>query len=229
MITSAGRRPFVIGIVATATDAGKTWVASALLRQLRDTGLAVSARKPVQSFAVDDETTDAAVLAAATGEAIDDVCPAHRCYPLPMAPPIAAQRLEREPIRLDDLVSEIVWSPGTDIGVVETVGGVRSPLADDGDSVALIDALTVDHVILVADAGLGAINAVRVAVAALGARSLTVILNRFDPRDAVHESNRAWLIARDGLPVVTAVDACAATVRALVSISQTEPGGKLAR
>ena len=226
----SGHRPAtVIGVVGTATDAGKTWVAAAVLARLRATSLIVSARKPVQSFAAGAVSTDAAVLAAATGEAPGDVCPRHRWYPLPMAPPIAAQRLDREPIVLRDLVTETDWLPDAVVGVVETVGGVRSPVAEDGDSAALIAALAVDHVILVADAGLGAINAVRLAVDALGGASLTVILNRFDHGDAVHQSNRAWLTDRDHLPVVTEIDDCVAAVRRLVSIAQSSAGGKLTR
>ena len=51
---------------------------------------------------------------------------------------------------------------------METAGGVRSPLAgDDGDAVALAGSLMPDVVVLVADAGLGTINAVRLTVAAL--------------------------------------------------------------
>jgi dethiobiotin synthetase len=144
-----------------------------------------------------------------------------------MAPPIAAQRLERDPIALRDLVAEIDWRAGTQVGLVETVGGVRSPLADDGDSRGLIDALGVDHVILVADAGLGAINSVRLAVDGLAARSLTVVLNRFAADDAVHRSNLEWLTDRDRLPVVTEIAACVATLRGLVSIGPSDGDGKL--
>jgi dethiobiotin synthetase len=54
-----------------------------------------------------------------------------------------------------------------DVGLVETAGGVRSPQADDGDVLDLVAAIAPDHVILVADAGLGTINAVRLSVAAL--------------------------------------------------------------
>ena len=228
---SSRRPPVVVGVAGTGTDAGKTWVGAAMLARLRAGGLHVAARKPVQSFADGDaaERTDAAILANATGETPDDVCPRHRWYPLAMAPPIAARQLAREPIALHALVNEIEWPAGAIVGLVETVGGVRSPVADDGDSAALLAALPVDHIILVADAGLGAINAVRLAVDALASTSLTVILNRFDAGDAVHRSNLAWLSDRDRVPVVTDIDACVAAVQRLVSIGRSGTGGKLIR
>ena len=88
---------------------------------------------------------------------------------------------------------------------------MRSPQADDGDAVDLVRLLAPDLVVLVADAGLGTINAVRLCVDALAdsglsplppAPPLAVVLNRFDPTDDLHRRNRAWLADRDGLPVV---------------------------
>jgi dethiobiotin synthetase len=87
--------------------------------------------------------------------------------------------------------------------VVEGAGGARSPLADDGDTVALAHALAADRVVVVADAGLGTINAVRLTVAALTSWTPVVALNRYDDNDALHRANRAWLAERDGFSVVT--------------------------
>ena len=53
------------------------------------------------------------------------------------------------------------------MGLVETAGGVRSPQADDGDVRRHGRAVVPDAVVLVADAGLGTVNAVRLSVAAL--------------------------------------------------------------
>ncbi len=53
------------------------------------------------------------------------------------------------------------------MGLVETAGGVRSPLAADGDCLDYCAALDPDVVVLVADAGLGTINAVRLTLDAL--------------------------------------------------------------
>ena len=82
----------VVAVVGTGTDIGKTWVSARLLTELRAAGLHVAARKPAQSFEPDDDpaSLDAAVLGAASGEPAEQVCPPHRWYETPMAPPMAA-------------------------------------------------------------------------------------------------------------------------------------------
>lgn len=203
MIEPPTERPRVlVAVVGTATEVGKTWTSARVLTGLADRGHTVAARKPAQSFdPASSEPTDATVLAAATGEHVDDVCPAHRSYPVAMAPPMAADILGRPSPRLADLVAEISWPAGVDIGLVESVGGVRSPVADDGDSRDLVDALSPDIVLLVADAGLGVIDAVRSVVDALDGHRCVVFLNRFDHDDDLHRRNRAWLSDRDGYDI----------------------------
>jgi dethiobiotin synthetase len=216
-----GRPRRLIVVFGTATDIGKTWVGCRLLEAARHAGLTVAARKPAQSFApslpmVDTGIgtdrrqwgsapagTDAEMLAAATGERPTDVCPAHRWYPLALAPPMAATRLGLPDIAIDDLVAEISWPEGLDIGLVETAGGPRSPIAHDADGVALAARLHPDLAVLVADAALGTISAVRLAVGAIAPTPVVVVLNRFDPADALHADNLRWLRDVDGLDVTT--------------------------
>jgi dethiobiotin synthetase len=200
----AGRPERLVLVTGTGTEVGKTWVACRLARALRERGLIVAARKPAQSYAAGDDLagTDAALLAEATGDAPQLVCPQHRWYPVPMAPPMAADALGRPAFRVADLVAELAWPGGVAVGLVECAGGVRSPLAADGDALALAEALQPERVVLVADAGLGSINAVRLATAALAGWALSVVLNRFDPGNDLHQRNRAWLAERDGFHVV---------------------------
>jgi dethiobiotin synthetase len=186
--------------------------------------MTVAARKPAQSFDAGDDPTgfDAAVLGASTGEAAEEVCPRHRWYETAMAPPMAAEALGRPGFGIEQLVGETEWpSGGVDVGLVESAGGVRSPQADDGDAVVLCEALSPDVVLLVADAGLGTINAVRLAVGALGVisaggavgpgaggaggavrPSVVVVLNRYEERNGLHVRNRQWLAERDGVSVM---------------------------
>lgn len=207
MTTTRPKR--LIGVLGTQTEIGKTWVAAQLLAQARAAGLRVAARKPAQSFeaaaATDADATDAHRLAAATGEDPATICPAHRCYPLALAPPMAADRLQRPRITLNDLIAEITWPENLDIGLVETVGGPRSPLSHDGDSVDLIKRLQPDLIVLVADAGLGTLNAVRLALASLEPLTATVVLNRFDAENELHRMNRDWLRDRYAVRVATQV------------------------
>jgi dethiobiotin synthetase len=206
----------LVVVCGTGTEVGKTWVAARLLAALRARGVGVAARKPAQSFDVDRNgdrlggATDAELLGAATGEHAGEVCRSFRSYHRAMAPPIAAEALGLPPFTVADLVEELDWpADGVAVGLVETAGGVRSPQADDGDVCDMVTALSPDLVLLVADAGLGTINSVRMSVDALsgtdapGAAPVVVVLNRYDGNHEIHRRNRAWLADREGYRVVT--------------------------
>jgi dethiobiotin synthetase len=204
-------RPERLVLVAgTGTEVGKTWVSVRLLRALRDAdpGRAVAARKPAQSFDPSDDPSglDAALLGVASGEVPAVVCPPAWSFPVALAPPMAAARLGRRAFTVAELAASIRWDGAAGAaacGLVETAGGVRSPQAADGDVVDLGRLLSPDLVLLVADAGLGTINAVRLSHGALegvGA-PVVVVLNRFDPGDPLHRENRAWLGSTDGYRV----------------------------
>jgi dethiobiotin synthetase len=198
----------LVAVAGTATEIGKTWAGAAVAADLARRGLRVAARKPAQSFEP-GEVTDADVLAASTGVDPHEVCPAHRWYGVPMAPPMAAEALGEEPFTVADLAAEITWAAGVEVGLVETAGATRSPIADDGDNVDLLAALAPDAVVIVAHAGLGTINDTRLAADVLGAWPRVVFLNRYDDGDDLHRRNRSWLAERDGLDVVTTIDALA--------------------
>ena len=195
-----------IFIAGTGTDVGKTWVLTRLITELRSRGHEIRARKPAQSFAPSElGTTDAELIGAACAEAATVVCPAHRWYETPMAPPMAAAVLGRPPFAISDLVREI----GTQTeGFVEGAGGPRSPIASDGDNVDLARALGAGLVVLVADAGLGTINAVELSVTAFHGFEVIVFVNRFDRTDDLHRRNREWL-TEAGHRVETEIDALA--------------------
>ena len=212
-----GRLVFVTG---TGTEIGKTWVGAELLRVARSRGTTVAARKPAQSFEVGPgpdarPVTDADQLAAATGEEPGRVCPPERCYPVPMAPPMAAEVLGRPLPTIAGLAGEVSASwdlPAADLGLVEGAGGIASPLAGDGDSADLARLLDADVVVLVADPELGVISSVRLAARAVAGRPLLVHLNRFRPDEDLHRRNRAWLAEREGLAVTTTVEELLAAV-----------------
>ena len=200
-------RPDLLVVVAgTGTEVGKTWATYAIAAAAGRDGRRVAARKPVQSFDADGTgaplaPTDADLLAAATAEDPAAVCPPHRWYPLAMAPPMAAVALGRPEPRFDELLAELCWPAGVELGLVATAGGVRSPIACDGDSAALAHRLAPDLVLLVADAALGTINVTRLSIDALAPLEVVVLLNRYDDSDDLHRRNRAWLEDRDGLCV----------------------------
>ena len=69
-----GRPGFVVVVAGTAAEVGKTWVTARLAQRLRSAGLVVAARKPAQSHEPGDTNTDAAILAADTGETVRAAC-----------------------------------------------------------------------------------------------------------------------------------------------------------
>ncbi|HVV36464.1 MAG TPA: dethiobiotin synthase [Acidimicrobiales bacterium] len=206
----------VVVVAGTGTEIGKTFVGAAVIHALREQGHTVIARKPAQSFEETDTSTDASVLGAASGEAAEAVCPKHRWYPVPMAPPMAAVALGRDPFSISDLVLETKRSFTTaDVALVETAGGSWSPQASDGLHVGDFAAqLRADAVLLVADAGLGVIHAVRGAAAAFADPPI-VFLNRYDSGNGLHVENRAWLAGHDKFTVVTSAAEAAVMLAAI--------------
>ncbi len=202
-------------VTGTGTEVGKTWWSVELIRGLRSRGVLAVGHKPAQSFMAGDGLTDAELLADASGIDPMLVCPPARWYEVPLAPPMAAASLGRPGFTISDLVAET--SSAADrltesnlpprirrLLLVEGAGGPRSPIADDGDNVDFARALGVDLILLVADAGLGTINAVRLAAAPFREVGvpLVVALNRFGT-DPLHSANQAWLRDRYGFDTVT--------------------------
>jgi dethiobiotin synthetase len=212
-------RPTLVAVITgTGTGVGKTFVAAGLLAELRRRGLAVAARKPAQSYSP-GELTDAEVLARATDDAAERVCSTDRCYPVPLAPPMAAEALGRRPPEIRDLAGEVNrgWPvQGVDFGVVEGAGGAASPLAIDGDTADLARLIEADLAIVVGEPRLGIINSARLTRLALHPISVAVHLNRFDPCADLHRRNRDWLAGQDGFEVTTTLDGLADLVTAMI-------------
>ena len=184
----------VVFVAGTGTEVGKTWAAAGLARLLRRSGLTVAACKPVQSYDPDEDgPTDAAVLAAATGQHPDAVCPPERTYPVPLAPPMAAGKLGRTCPTLDEMSTDCRFDASVDVGLVEGVGGLYSPLASDGHNLDLIERIEPDLVIVVASAALGSIHDTMACTLPLSAYRRAVFCNRFDPQTEVHVLNVRWL------------------------------------
>lgn len=168
-------------VVGTDTEIGKTVVAGGIARALRDSGMDVSAVKPVESGGRDD----ARFHAEATGVAPEDVCPYFLDEPL--SPNVAARRSGRE-LDYDTMLSAVSRDDG--FVVAEGVGGLRVPLTNEGDELA---DLVVDAglpAVVVARPSLGTLNHTALTVEALRSRDVPVVgvvLNRFPDEPGVAE------------------------------------------
>ncbi|HEY3950452.1 dethiobiotin synthase [Phenylobacterium sp.] len=151
-------------IAGSHTDIGKTHVACALIRAARAQGLVVEALKPIASGfdPTDWADSDPGRLLAALGEApsavaLDRITPWR--YAAPLAPPSAA-RLEGRTLPLEpliDLCAGRLAASAADLFLLESAGGLMSPLADDGICLDLLDALCLP-VLLVGGGYLGAMS-----------------------------------------------------------------------
>ena len=199
------RPEHLIVITGTSTEIGKTWVGANLAIELRRRGATVSARKPVQSYDPDEiGSTDAEILARATGESPEIVCRPSHSLPLPLAPPMAAAVLRQPSPTLEAILASCAFDRPLEVGLVEGVGGLLSPIAEHSDTLDLIDALNPSCVIVVTDAGLGVIHNVKATSTALGSRPHIIFLNRFDSSSQLHRLNDAWLRDR-GFEVTTTI------------------------
>jgi dethiobiotin synthetase len=195
-------------VAGTSTGVGKTFVACRVIESLRAARRPVVARKPVESFEPGSGPRDGELLAEASGEALEQVCPAQWSYEIAMAPPMAARELGRAIPDTAELVEFcVVGVPASELLLVELAGGLRSPMSADGDAIDVACALTPDLVVLVGDFELGALNAMRLSIEALArvgidAARVVVFANRFDANRRLHQLN-ADVLRGDGLFVTT--------------------------
>jgi len=169
-------------IAGVGTDVGKTYIACALLRCWRARGIACAPLKPVLSGYSDAHwmNSDAAQLMRANGqrptlEAIAAMSPWR--YSAPLAPPAAA-KLEGKLLDFDAIVSfcrGAIDGNGDAATVIETAGGVMSPLTGDRTMLELIAALNAP-VIFVTGTYLGAVSHTLTGLETLSARNHTVAL-----------------------------------------------------
>jgi dethiobiotin synthetase len=187
-------------MLATGTGVGKTYTTAAIARALRAASRRVVALKPVESGVEESSLpqSDAALLAEASGGSI-----AH-CYALrePVSPHLAARRasIHLDLARLVAFVRE--RENGAELSLVESAGGVFSPLGDGVTNADFAQALarcdgTPTEPILVAPDRLGVLHEVHstlLALKAVGAgRVRAVLLSAPSEVDASTGTNAAEL------------------------------------
>jgi len=168
----SGGLPRVVAVVGTGTEVGKTHVASALVVHLVGLGLRVAGRKPIESGVSDAAAgamgADQSRLAP-TGSVLP-TSPAPYRFGHPVSPHLAA-RLEGRAIEATVAVS---WALDVDanILVVESAGGLLSPLSHRCNNLDLVERLRPDGLVLVGADRLGILHEVAAARLALEQRGL---------------------------------------------------------
>lgn len=176
-----------LALVGTGTGVGKTTLAQRLLAARPRT-----AWKPIETGGLDD----ARALAAAA-----PLHPTLYALPDPVSPHLAARRLG---VRID--LAQVAVQCPADPWLVETAGGLFTPLGDDGTTnLDLVRAVGATTVWLVARNRLGVLHDVlsTTRAATAGGRPVdAIVLTSFDPADASTDTNLDELRRLTGLPVL---------------------------
>jgi dethiobiotin synthetase len=185
-----------IVVVATGTDVGKTHVTCALLAHFASVGVRARAYKPVAS-GVDPHCEDTARHAEAS--AASEIAPSF-AYARPVSPHFAA-RGDGRPVDLRVIAERAceLESDATqplDVLVVESAGGLFSPLAPGVTNVDLVNTLSPASVVLVAPDRLGALHDVRATLIAATASAIAIdaiVLSAPNIPDSATSTNAAEL------------------------------------
>ena len=198
------RRDFFI--TGTDTGVGKTLVTAALLRTLRESGLAVAGMKPIAAGNIagpeGPANEDALLLQAESSVRHPYAFVNPWLFEPAIAPHIAAAEVG---IAID--TARIVQAharlrEGVDVVLAEGVGGFLVPL-DTSRSCAELPALLGMDVVLVVGMRLGCLNHALLTVEAIAARGLTLagwVGNSVDPAFARPDANVETLRARIAAP-----------------------------
>lgn len=180
-----------LGITGTDTGVGKTVVGCGLARAMVRRGLSVIAMKPIETgVAFDDPSRDGALLANAAGHEHLLRTTAPVVLQDPVAPLVAARRMNTTLMlgALDRTAERV--SAGHDALIVEGAGGLLVPITAD-ETYATMFRRWALGVIIVAPNKLGVINHVRLTCAACRAEGLSVqaiVLNETEDGDATDSS-----------------------------------------
>jgi dethiobiotin synthetase len=161
----------VVVVIGTGTGVGKTHVTLALVRALEARGAVVAAWKPVVTGTASPDGDDARALAAALGRPLE---PPVFSAPEPISAHLAAARLGRS-VDIDAIAGRArALARSHDYVVVETAGGLFSPLGPWRTNADVVRALAPGAAVLVAPDRLGVLHDVGAALRAARAESLAV-------------------------------------------------------
>ncbi|MFG0261550.1 MAG: dethiobiotin synthase [Novipirellula sp. JB048] len=216
--TRPTRRLFLSG---TDTDVGKTFVACAMAKHYRHSGMTVGVYKPVASDCHPEPeprggerercggklvAADALRLWDAAGKprTLAEVCPQR--FRAPLAPTRAAAA-EGKTVDADRLWQAAqVWLRGFDITIIEGAGGLLSPLAEGVLNLDLVKQLAPIDLVIVAANRLGVIHQTLATCAAAIHAGVTpagiVLSDTTQNQDASAEENAAEIARYTSVPIL---------------------------
>lgn len=202
-------------VTGTGTDVGKTFVTGLMLKKLWENGRRAAYYKAAMSG--NERRADGSLIPgdafrvkemSGIEQPLEEMCP--YVYETAVSPHLAA-KLEGNPVELERVLEGLRdLRARYDYVTVEGSGGILCPLRFDGQSIQLEDVIKAGNLgcLIVADAGLGTINAVVLTVEYMKAQHIPVkgiLFNRFEPGNPLHEDNRRMCEALTGQKVLACV------------------------
>jgi dethiobiotin synthetase len=200
-----------IFITATGTDVGKTYVTALIVKKLRDLGLNAGYYKAALSGAENIENSDAGYVNKIAGINQREESMVSYLYKNPLSPHLSA-KIEGNPVDLEVVKRDFSGvCKDYDYVTVEGSGGIVCPIRHDEKAVIfledIIKALKLPTLI-VADAGLGTINAVVTTVEYMRAREIPIkgiIFNNCGLNPVMEDDNGKMIEEITDLPILAKV------------------------
>lgn len=197
-------------VTATGTDIGKTYVTALIVKKLKEAGYRAGYYKAALSGADCIADSDAGYVKQISGISQKEDTLLSYLYKNAVSPHLAA-RLEGNPVNLDQVAEDYQKvRQAYEYVTVEGSGGVVCPIRWDAEERILLEhviqKLELDTII-VADAGLGTINAVVLTVEYLKSRNIAVkgiLLNHYTG-GTMQEDNIHMIEAIAKVPVLALV------------------------
>jgi dethiobiotin synthetase len=183
-----------IVVLGTGTDVGKTFVTARLAAALQASGRRLLALKPVESGVAAGEPGDAGRIARAAGH---EPRLSRWRFSRSVSPHLAA----RETGAVIDLSELVAWvaeqerAGQPDVTLIETAGGILSPLAASRTNLDLAQALEPASWLVVAPDSLGVLHDLSASLRVLPRPPEAVVLSCARPPDASSGSNAGELKA----------------------------------
>ena len=192
-----------IFVTGTGTDVGKTYVTALIVKKLADAGIHAGYYKAALSGAESIEESDAGYVKKIAGITQEDSSLLSYLYQNAVSPHLAA-RIEGNPVDTETVKADF------DYVTVEGSGGIVCPIRWEKEhEILLEDIVKMLHLntLVIADAGLGTINAVVLTVEYIRNHGMDVkgiILNHYSG-GAMQEDNEKMIERLTGVPVIARV------------------------
>lgn len=192
-----GKGLFIIG---TGTDVGKTYISGLMVKKLQESGVSAAYYKGAMSgnprrangSLIPGDALSVKEMAG-IHQPLEEMCP--YLYEHAVSPHLAS-RIEGNPIQMQVMLDRFQrLCEAYEYVTVEGSGGILCPLCYEEEPVWLVDMIRACNLgcLLVADAGLGTINAVGLTAYYLKQNGILlkgIVFNRFQPGNMMHEDNR---------------------------------------